>query len=447
MIRRALVVSMLLLAMPVAAQTTGNDSSCDISVAPAATLLLPYFEVEFAQPQVRARTTLFTVVNTSAQPQIARATIWTDWAYPVMSFDLFLTGYDVASVNLYDILHGRLPDPAVATPGAKSLQNSVNPNHTVTAVSDCNARPAAIPQRLLNDLRAALTNGRPTGDAICRKADGFATQIGSNYSSAAIGYITIDLVAGCSGNLPTEAGYFTSELLFDNVLIGDWMLITPDPARGNYAAASPMVHIRAVPEGGRAGSVVPTPLPYTFHTRLTSRLPESQRKIDRRQPLPSVFGVRFIEGGTTHFQTRLAIWREAITGPDPLCVEYAENGELEFSDVVRFDEHENANIFLPPSIPVPVAAATFPVTRLVDTASTSLPRLNSPHGDISGWLYLNLGRYSKSRGLVVPGAGQQQAWVVVSMFAEGRYAHAFDAVALANGCTPPPPAGAPIGKQ
>ena len=51
--------------------TTNNDDSCDIGVAPAATLLLPYFEVDFGSPQTTARQTLFTITNVSAFPQIA----------------------------------------------------------------------------------------------------------------------------------------------------------------------------------------------------------------------------------------------------------------------------------------------------------------------------------------------------------------------------------------
>ena len=45
--------------------TTNNDDTCDISVAPAATLLLPYFEVDFKSSAATARTTLFTITNVS----------------------------------------------------------------------------------------------------------------------------------------------------------------------------------------------------------------------------------------------------------------------------------------------------------------------------------------------------------------------------------------------
>src|SRR3954471_18672001 len=82
---------------------TRNDDSCDIAVTPAATLLLPYFEVDI---NLARRTTLFSIINTSPLPQIARVTLWTDWAYPGYSFDIFLTAHDVQSVNLRDVFAG-----------------------------------------------------------------------------------------------------------------------------------------------------------------------------------------------------------------------------------------------------------------------------------------------------------------------------------------------------
>src|SRR6266550_1117221 len=81
--------------------TTNNSDSCDIGVTPAATLLLPYFEVETS---TRANTTLFTITNTSRRPQIAHVTLWTDWSSPVLDFNIFLTGYDVQGINLYDVI-------------------------------------------------------------------------------------------------------------------------------------------------------------------------------------------------------------------------------------------------------------------------------------------------------------------------------------------------------
>src|SRR5436853_5756086 len=78
--------------------TTNNDDSCDISVAPAATLLLPYFEVETA---TRSVCTIFTITNVSRFPQIAHVTGWTDLSFPVLDLTVFLTSYDVQPLSLY----------------------------------------------------------------------------------------------------------------------------------------------------------------------------------------------------------------------------------------------------------------------------------------------------------------------------------------------------------
>src|SRR5436305_2574227 len=81
--------------------TTNNDDSCDIGVAPAATLLLPYFEVDTTS--ARTTTTLFTITNVSRFSQIAHVTLWTDRSFPVLDFNIFLTGYDVQGINLFDV--------------------------------------------------------------------------------------------------------------------------------------------------------------------------------------------------------------------------------------------------------------------------------------------------------------------------------------------------------
>src|SRR5437762_1500756 len=75
--------------------TTANNASCDVGTYAAATLLLPYFEVDCQQPTSKAMNTVFTVINTSRIPQLVRVTVWTDLGYPVMWFPMFLTGYDV----------------------------------------------------------------------------------------------------------------------------------------------------------------------------------------------------------------------------------------------------------------------------------------------------------------------------------------------------------------
>jgi hypothetical protein len=210
-----------------------------------------------------------------------------------------------------------------------------------------------------------------------------------------------------------------------------------------------------------------TNLPYTFYDRYT--VGQVVRTIDRRQPLPSVFAARYIQGGTGAFNTNFKIWREGVTGPSPVaCSAYQRNGltgtEMQVRDIVRFDEHENPTI-LASSIrvsPVQTTTIILPETSSVSTSSGIFPPL-STSGDVGGWFYLNLNNggstaYSVTTAGVstnVPpgprvfsGIGtsttnigairQNQDWVIVSLFAEGRFSVDFDAAWLGNGCSPSP---------
>src|SRR5215213_8630593 len=112
-----LVCTLLLAAVPLSAATfttsgpttTNNDDSCDISLLPAATLLLPYFEVDLNA--AGGQTTIFTVTNATNNPQATAVTLWTDRGYPVLTFPMYLTGYDVQSINLWDVIRRGLFAP------------------------------------------------------------------------------------------------------------------------------------------------------------------------------------------------------------------------------------------------------------------------------------------------------------------------------------------------
>jgi hypothetical protein len=462
----------------VVVNTTNNNDTCDISgdASPAATVMLPYFEVDLASAAGVGQTTLFTITNTSRFPQIAHVTVWTDFSYPVLDFNIFLSGYDVQSINLYDVLVRGIVAPPSGTssttttspafppsnagvPGANPAANTANPEFAASI--GCSVLPGTLPTGLVADVRTALTTGAyPTGGCA-------AGTIGGTHANA-IGYVTIDVANNCSQTLPTTSSYYTGEILFDNVLIGDYQQINPNATTGNYAGGNPMVHIRAIPEGGAAGSAPGTNLPFTFYDRYT---PAGNRTADRRQPLPNTFAARWIQGGPTGFSTNYKIWREGITGPTLTCSAYAVNGRLAVTDIVRFDEHENATglgagIVCSPCGP---ATLTLPETSSTSTSSSSYPPLSSS-GDPAGWMYLSLSNnatsisatgtvtqataYTSQRagfgsvgGAAPPAAGSRttsQNWVIISMFAEGRYSVDFDAVWLGNGCTPAPAAGAQI---
>jgi len=387
-----------------------NASSCDIGTFPAATLLLPYFEVEVRKHVNDAANTIFTVVNTSRQPQIARVTVWTDYGYPALWFNVFLTGYGVESISLYDVIvNGMLPQTSSsAQPGPRSKPNDGNPN--IVSVEDC-VPSGPLPQPSIDSLIALLTSG--ASDGACR--------LGGTHPMAA-GYVTVDVVNSCSKVSPLDPAYYVKTLLFDNVLSGDFERVVPDKDVGNYAGGNPLVHIRAIPEGGPAGSIAGG-LPYTFYDRMT---PVAARHIDRRQPLPSRFAARFIEGGTGGFYTEYTMWREAATSASAGCV--AANASVPYMSIIRYDEFENPT--------VGSGAHAFPVAAAASTTSALFPpRVGA---SVAGWMLFDLDNsagVSTASPYSVPRPSQN--WIVIKMQAEGRYGVEYDATALANGCTNP----------
>ena len=462
--------------------TTNNDDTCDIGTAPAASLLLPYFEVDANNTnRATAQTTLFTITNVSPYPQIAHVVVWTDWSFAVLDFDIFLTGYDVQSINLYDILTSGTVAPgtpagtssngadAPSPIGALSSIDNFNPNFAPSALTNCAVLPGQLPPTLVADVRTALTTGvYPTGSC----GGTAATRVGGTHANA-IGYLTIDVMANCTVSFPGDASWYNN-LLYDNVLIGDYQQINPNPATGNYAGGNPMVHLRAVPEGGTARTVATTPvpptnLPYTFYDRYTRLITGLPRTADRRQPLPALFAARYIQGGATSFSTNYKIWREGVdTGGPTVCggtgstAQKALNSALQVEEIIRFDEHENPFTFSGGIIcsPCNPAVVSFPETSSTPTTAggagggPGFPTLTG--GDVAGWMYLNLNNngtslfngtsapalysntsFATGTGVtaVGPDVRASQNWVIVSMFAEGRYSVDFDAAWLGNGCS------------
>ena len=472
--------------------STNNNDTCDIGTTPAATLLLPYFEVDTAAAAGTGSTTLFTITNTSPYPQIAHVTVWTDWSFPVLDFNIFLTGYDVQGINLFDIIvrgiivPGTPSGTSISTvpgtttvPGAAPFNNTSNPNFITAGgfnvSTTCNGLPGTLPPDLVAAVRSALTTGTGynTGGVSCSGPVGF------NHGTIAKGYVTIDVASYCSTQLPTDPGgaYFvgaTASILFDNTLIGDYQQLGPTPAGAGTTASfdaegNPLVHIRAIPEGGLSGAAggipVATNLPFTFYDRYT---PAGLRTADRRQPLPNQFAARFIQGGTAGFATNYKIWREGVTLGLPTCNSTGtvqNNSTIAIRNLVRFDEHENATGLGNALICSPCAPGnvSLPETSSTNTTSTLFPPLNTT--DLGGWMFLNLSSGSAfvtSAGLqtncvlsaqragfnfsVCTGAPGQngsrsttQNWVVISMFGavgSNRLSVDFDAAWLGNGCTP-----------
>jgi hypothetical protein len=399
--------------------STDNDDTCDIALLPAATLLLPWFEVDL-NTRIGEQT-LMTVTNVSNTEQVARVTLWTDRGFPVITFNIYLTGYDVQSINFYDVVAlGQIaPTRGTGFEDTGSPEGDFSIDNFRVDRESCRNLPMQLHPALIQRMQQAFTLGKtPNIGSIPA-----CTDIGGTHAAAA-GYATIDVVAKCSATQPTDSGYFTQEILFDNVLTGDYQQVN---SAQNFAQGSPMVHIRAIPESDVVGPTLvppdPTNLPNTFYGRFQSA---AEPGADARQPLPVLFAAHWIHGGAGQFGTDFKIWRDVPTGPAATCDAYKGNGEIGVAEIVRFDEEENLTV-LPDSICCFLPYDTqLPAASRVSVRDHVFP--DKVANESAGWMYLNLDDPQR--------AGASQAWVVSSMRAEGRFSVDADVVALGNGCTP-----------
>ncbi len=88
---------------------------CSFDAVPAATLLFPFVAYDY-EGGFDGQTTQLAITNVSAEAQIVHITVWTDYSVAILDFNIVLTGYDVARMNIRDILgFGLLPTEDAAT--------------------------------------------------------------------------------------------------------------------------------------------------------------------------------------------------------------------------------------------------------------------------------------------------------------------------------------------
>src|SRR6266545_3562219 len=305
-----------------------------IDDVPAATLLLPYFEVDLDHSD--GISTLFSLNNASATAQLAHVTVWSDWSIPVLDFDVYLTGYDVQVFNLRDILvEGLLPQTGPGTSTAANEPGSpVGPySRPDVPFPGCNlsSNPPsppvysipAISTNFQAHLQALLTGKRSPADNTCA---------GVNYGdNIARGYVTVDDVNSCSLLFPSSTGYFVNGgggiAGNDNVLWGDY---TYFDAAQNFAQGETLVHIEA------DANVFNTPGEYTFYGRYVGGT-----AADNREQLATTFAVRYLSGGGFTGGTDLIVWRDSKFPPGGSCTTGPNYGSLFEGQIAVFDETEN----------------------------------------------------------------------------------------------------------
>ena len=441
---------------------------CTIDDVPAATLLLPYFEVDLdSQNGVQ---TLFSINNASAAAAIAHVTLWTDQSIPTLDFDVYLTGYDVQTINLFDIFKfGNLP--RTADRGADS-GDAVSPSPPPGATQAANINPfvgpftpgtptefdfggssgpcvAAYTNPVLDGTRITNLQAAHTG----HNAPAYGGCMGANYGdNIARGYVTVDSVTQCNLLFPSSATYFSGGIADTrNILWGDYFYVN---SAQNFAQGETLVHVESCNTppanpavtapyvgfvGNGAGNCPFAPGEYTFYGRYAAVAGQ-----DQREPLSTTFASRYINGGVFNGGTDLIVWRDSKTIPTGAngphsCATVPSWFPLNQSDVVAFDEQENPTdlCFTGDVVSPPLGGAEtcFPLeAQRVSLSGGNLIGSDPTPPTPFGWIYLNLN--STVSGITYPAANPaiMQNWVTTVMDADGRFSVGFDAIQLDSAC-------------
>ncbi|MCH9649118.1 MAG: hypothetical protein K0U98_12840 [Deltaproteobacteria bacterium] len=387
-----------------------------IDAVPAATLLLPYFEVGL-ESCVEQPTTLFSVNNASQFPVVAHVTLWTKLARPSLDFDIFLTGYDVFTVNLADLfLTGSLlqTGPGInGGPGAFSQPNFVPAGCTFPL-------PAQIPPSLLTYIRNLHTGfPAPPGFSNSGLCGAPSQGITDPAEGLATGYITIDVVNDCSLAFPGNPGYFVDGgagiATNANVLWGDYFLARPTES---FAQGDTLVHIEAIDS---VASGFWNPGDYTFYGRYLGF-----DASDNREPLATTWATRYFSGNAGPFteDSDVLCWRDS--GLDDSfffdCGTIPAPYPLTQNQIVIFDEEENPVVVAgSPFSPPPVGVDTLPCSCATTRADAA------DFGDIFdfGWFFLNLNTSTGSLQDPI-----KQSYVSTIHSASGQFSVGFQAMHL-----------------
>ena len=374
---------------------------------PAATLLLPYFEIDLNNgngPQTSIR-----LSNSSATAILANVTLWTDWGIPTKSFLIYLVGYDTSEIDLRLVFKGHLPRTASA---GQDPTDRISPKGPLSQDINFASCTGILPYTtLLPAADVTALRDAHTGVASATFAGSCG---GKNYGDGlARGYVTIDTVNNCTLRNPTIAGYFgaggSGDATNQNVMTASATTINRSQ---NFSATDPLVHI----EASATNPISSTSGQPTFYGRLVANT-----AIDNREPLGTVWNARYLNGGSFTGGTSIIAWQDpGQVVAQVACGNTAAPFPLALGQVVAFDEQEHVAVSPTGSLPpIPGGGATsFPVVAQ-RVASASLSPFSFGH------LILNFNQYSGSSVSV-----RRQSVVGVQHDASGRFSASTGAVRL-----------------
>ena len=448
---------------------------CAFDAVPAATLLFPFVQYDYVNDGAGG-TTLFSITNVSSEAQVVHITLWTDYSVAILDFNILLTGYDVQTLNIRDILaSGILP----VTGGTDS--NVGDPPNSDGPVSETNTLNGAWINGLLADpegtavLTCDIGDPQDYGDGIDAPILAFfqswlmkSQAAGArDYStctaaeSSVIGtwwldddfnaermtwmYITADIVTECNLAFPNDltGQYFQFLQGSDNVLIGD--VIWLDPV-GGFSEAVNAVHLEADEDLWSVATPLLDPVtlvdsgfPISFYGRYANHTTPPPPWAFR-EPLGTAWGFRYITDeaaeastwirawkGTSWYRNivdlELDVWDQNVSTFTALnCLAYT---------YYAWDEEENVTSITDNPWSFPGGGNEVPNLLPLETQEVNVDEFTLP--DSFGWM---LFVWPASNFDGIPGAPANpdyyQTWMGVKYKAFGQFSAALDGALMAN---------------
>ena len=337
--------------------TSARAERLALDNVPANTLLFPYFEADTADTG-NGPDTLISFHNASATAVLSHVVVWTDLGIPVLSFNVYQTGYDITSFSVRDVLiNGNLPRTASA---GQDPTDTISPHGIISQdinFASCSGQlpypGSVLYEGYRADLKAALTgHGAVFLDGKCTAHD--------HGDAIARGYITIDTVNSCTTRGPADAGYFASDTTNQNTQSGEYFLVD---------SANALLH-QGTAVAIEAGSELLIPGNYTFYGRLLG-----WGANDMREPLPTAWAVDAQAAGT-----ELIVWRDPKVVPVPFTCGSSPGAGLPLGHESAFSfDNQEQPLGGPSGTPFGLA------TQRVVLGNATFPLPTKP-----GWVYLGL---------------------------------------------------------
>lgn len=444
-------------------------SLCDDGPNPGATLLIPYFEVNSADTD--GMDTYVGFINLSPDPIIAHVSVWNVDSWVVFDFNIYVTGYDVVTFGMRDIIvNGNAPNNGCTSPTYMFT----------TRYIDCDGDGAYFTTHPMDGL---FGSGGYAMDIACYPTFSAALladwqcklSIGSydGWNANYVGYVTIDATISCNGGEP-DGGVFQNYYTFNyldtnadavgdhgilemsNILMGDMFYYDH---KNSLADGMPAVSIQAFGEtnalaghtwGMQAVDFITTWGINTFYNKY--EFGSIYETNDRRAILPVWWAFRYITNAAFDGGTWVDVWRSHnrsfdhwyATGgpcnwngfPAPIYTtlyDYVDGHlGLHYPPIAVWDEEEHtAGGSGGPSPPPAVGG----FTRLYLEAQRDQVAIANgwPLIADAGWIALDFATDDIDLGFGY-GVSFDQSWLNVRYFANNKYSVGLSGTSYLNGC-------------